>query len=360
MAKIIYDDAGQAVGYQPGVIYDLGMIIDGQRIPFYVGETSNPTQRFKDHVRAGENATTDSTLVYQTIKKLNEDSINWTMATLANFGSEGPTDLEDEWIMKHLYDGRKLSNMKKGNANWLAEREAVAGDMKRRGVSSYRKYRAIITQEDADRKHAEWKAQEEERQRQEEERKLREHELAQRLKEQEAENERKGLEEWKIILENDNRLKKQEELRKRIAEETAAKQAEIIRQREEKNKRIEETIAKAAAKWEADRPAREAKIRADTERLKEIDRAKEQKRQEEYEQECIRRQERDRQKQELIQRANITFANWPNLEDRIELQKREEALVEKLVAVGRTDKQIIHAVEVQRNILEISHPGRAR
>jgi hypothetical protein len=330
MAKIIYDSAGRAVGYQPGVIYDLGMIIDGQRIPFYVGETSNPTQRFKDHVRQGENATDDSTLVYQTIKKLNEDSIKWTMATLAKFGSEGPTDLEDEWIMKHLYDGRKLSNMKKGNANWLAEREAVAGDMKRRGVSSYRKYKEVLSAEEkqaeATRKHAEWMAQEQERLRREEEIKL-----------------------------QTQRFKEQEELRKRIAEEIAAKQAEIIRQRQEESKRKAEAKAAAAAKWEADRPAREARIKAEAERLQQ----EEQRRQEQAE--ANRRERRrieDQAKSELIERANENYGDWPDLEDRLRHQRSEDADIKVMLDAGYTKDQITHYVKKDRNMHW--HPGRAR
>lgn len=217
MAKIIYDIHGNATGYEPGVIYDLGFIVDGKRTPFYVGETSNPEQRLKDHKRAGKNATNESTLVYQTINAFNKAGIEWTMEILAEFGSEGPTDLEDEWIMHHLYKGYKLCNMKKGNANWLSERENVASDMRRRGISSFRKYREVLSAEakqaEADRKHARWMKEEAEAQA---------HNKIVQLKAEKA---------------------------KRALEEAERAQAEVIRQKEIARQRKEAAKAAADAKW---------------------------------------------------------------------------------------------------------------
>jgi len=157
MAKII-SDIGEDIKYAPGVIYDLGAIDNGTRIPFYVGETSNAEQRLTEHRRAGRRigADPDSTIVYQTINGLDNAGIEWTMEILARYGTEGPTDLEDEWIMNHLVAGIKLANMKKGNANWMTERQTAAADMRSRNITSYRQYRKVITQEDLDKKHAEW------------------------------------------------------------------------------------------------------------------------------------------------------------------------------------------------------------
>ena len=66
------------------------------------------------------------------------------MDTVAEYGSEGPEAPEDETIMGRLYDGYTLTNEQKGNANWLMERQAVAADMRERGIRSYHEYRKII------------------------------------------------------------------------------------------------------------------------------------------------------------------------------------------------------------------------
>ena len=158
MAKIIYDSAGNFSHYEPGVIYHLVVDINGTDTPFYVGETHNPEQRLRDHILAGKNADETSTLVYRTIHDFDQANIPWTMKIVAEYGQEGPTDLEDEWIMSHLVDGHALTNMKKGNAQWLEERQQAAGDMRIRGIRSYRRYREILTQEEANRRHAEWLA----------------------------------------------------------------------------------------------------------------------------------------------------------------------------------------------------------
>ena len=292
------------IHYEPGIIYDLGIMVNGTRIPFYVGETSNAEQRLKEHQRAGKNADDDSTLVYQTINAFDQAGIEWTMKELDKYGEEGPTDLEDEWIMRHLYDGYKLTNMKKGNKNWMAEREAAAGDMRNRKIRSYKKYKEILTQEDADRKHAKWLAEEEERK-------------------------------WKR-KQLDN-----EEERKRVAELVAQQQAEKIRQREIEKVKEAERIARAQAAWEADRPAREARIKAETERLQ----AEELRKQQQAEE---RRQAynalQNQEYAEFLERANKNYADWP--EDVREYHQRtEDAEVKLMISQGLTDDQITKYLE---------------
>jgi len=223
MAKII-SGIGEDIKYAPGVIYDLGAIDNGTRIPFYVGETSNAEQRLTEHQRAGRAADQHSTVVYQTIKELDNAGIEWTMEVLAEYGSEGPTDLEDEWIMNHLVAGIKLANMKKGNANWMTERQTAASDMRSRNITSYRQYRKVITQEDLDKKHAEW---------------LREQEL--------------------VDLREQNR--------KRMMAEVAAEQAKKMDEWRAKQEAKEQKRLEAEARWIADAPYREARLREETEQL---------------------------------------------------------------------------------------------
>lgn len=228
MAKIIRHN-GEFSHYEPGIIYDIG-VIDPQtdtRIPFYVGETCDPDGRLLAHKRAGKNADDSSTLVYQYIKLLDENNLKWTMETLAKFEQEGPTDLEDEWIMRHLYDGCKLKNMKKGNANWMAEREACATDMRVRGINSFRKYKEVLSveqqQAEADRKHAEW------------------------MREQ---------------TERDKAQAKAAAAREIIEAQMAEQRAEQIEKNRLQDERTAKIKAEAAARWEADRPAREARMKA--------------------------------------------------------------------------------------------------
>lgn len=234
MAKIIRHN-GEFAHYEPGIIYDIG-VIDPQtntRIPFYVGETCDPEGRLLAHKRAGKNADDSSTLVYQYIKLLDENNLKWTMETLATFEQEGPTDLEDEWIMRHLYDGCKLKNMKKGNANWMAEREACATDMRVRKISSYRKYKEVLSHEqqqaEADRKHAEWMRKEAEQ------------------------------------TERDKAQARAALVRKELEEQMARDREAALAKQSVHEERVERIKAEAAARWEADRPAREARLKAEAE-----------------------------------------------------------------------------------------------
>jgi len=328
MAKIIYNTNGEFSHYHPGVIYDIGYIdqTTNTRIPFYVGETSNFEQRLKDHQRAGKNADATSTLVYQTIKEFNEADITWTMEPIVEFGQEGPTDLEDEWIMRYLYDGHKLTNMKKGNANWMVEREVAAKDMRKRGISSYRKYRQIITQEDADRKHAEWQRKELEKKRLQEEA-----EMLVRSKERNNQ----------LIFE------RQQKERREILEATQRKQEEKIRQQKLLEEKKQKAIAEAAAKWEADRPAREARIKADTERLQDEELRRREEIQRYQEQQRLKEQQAN---QAFIDRYNKNYSQWPNPIDRAYHQRMEDAQVRLRRASLWTEEEIIQELEIDRRM----------
>ena len=357
MAKIIRNTNGEFAHYHSGVIYDIGYIdiTTNTRIPFYVGETSNFEQRLKDHQRAGKNANETSTLVYQTIKEFNEAGIAWTMEPVAEFGEEGPTDLEDEWIMRHLYNGHKLTNMKKGNANWMAEREVAAADMRSRKINSYRKYREVISKEEqeakAAAKHAKWMAEEEERK-----------ELERIRIENERERERLAKQRSLQQLKEQQRLeqlKEQQRLnREKILEESAKAQAEKIRQQEILKERMEKAEAERAAKWEADRPAREARIKAENERLEEKQRL------EEYAEE-LRRQERDKREIERRHQENIFkellykqmpcateyYKNCDDEDELYDLTTAENAVIRKMMYCGNTPEQIKHEIELERKMI---------
>ena len=139
--------------YNPGIIYALGFTEAGLWFPFYVGRTERPEQRFKEHQYAAKSANDASTHVYQFInKELMPLGIEFEMRELETYGEEGPTDLEDEHIVRLLVDGQSLKNMKKGDANWLAERQNAAKDMKQRGMTSYRKYKERLSYEEQQRK----------------------------------------------------------------------------------------------------------------------------------------------------------------------------------------------------------------
>jgi len=139
--------------YNPGIIYALGFTEAELWFPFYVGRTERPEQRFKEHQYSAKSADDSSTHVYQFIKKeLMPLGIEFEMRELETYGEEGPTDLEDEHIVKLLVDGQSLKNMKKGDANWLAERQNAAKDMQQRGMTSYRKYKQCLSYEEQQRK----------------------------------------------------------------------------------------------------------------------------------------------------------------------------------------------------------------
>lgn len=143
--------------YEPGIIYELQVCVDDAWYAFYVGETTDPDRRLSEHQWAAKNATESSTLVYRTIHQQFEPAgCAWRMQPVHHYGAEGPEDAEDEHIMMLLRQGVTLTNEKKGNAVWMTQRIAEAQDMVQRKITSYRKYREVITQEQATAKHAEW------------------------------------------------------------------------------------------------------------------------------------------------------------------------------------------------------------
>lgn len=142
MAVKIYDDNDQVVGYEPGVIYVL--IRDRTSEPFYVGETTNMARRLAEHRLGGQNATCTSELKYQFIHALEQAGETWSMVQAFEYGSEGPEELEDELVINLLMRGHTLTNERRGNANWLAERMAIADHMRELDITSYREYRDHI------------------------------------------------------------------------------------------------------------------------------------------------------------------------------------------------------------------------
>jgi len=143
MAIKIYNQAGEVTGYEPGIIYEL--VYAGQ--PFYVGETTDPARRLAEHQAAGRNPEANPETKYQFIAALNSQGLEWTMREVSAYGSEGPEESEDERIMELLVSGVTLTNERKGNANWMTERQTIAQDMRDRGITSYRKYQQVIERE---------------------------------------------------------------------------------------------------------------------------------------------------------------------------------------------------------------------
>jgi hypothetical protein len=119
-------------------------------IPFYVGETTDPERRFAEHQYGARTADSTSEAKYQFIANaLTPHSISWTLVPVIEYGAEGPEALEDEHMMAILVDGYPLTNEKKGNANWMTERLAVAEDMRERGIRSFKEYKTILAEEEA-------------------------------------------------------------------------------------------------------------------------------------------------------------------------------------------------------------------
>lgn len=145
--------------FEPGVIYELQVCVDNTWCAFYVGETTNPDRRLAEHQWAARNATEASTLVYRTIKHQFEPAgLEWRMLTVHAYGSEGPEDAEDEHIMMLLRQNQVLTNEKKGNATWMADRVREAQDMRARGITSYKQYKQVLTQQALNERHQEWLA----------------------------------------------------------------------------------------------------------------------------------------------------------------------------------------------------------
>lgn len=143
--------------YLPGVIYELEVEVDSVWTPFYVGETTNPDRRLQQHRSAAAAATELSTCVYRTIGLIFEpQGLTWRLQPVAEYGSAGPEAEENEQIMLRLRQQHVLTNEKKGNANWLAERQAEAGHMTQLGMTNYAEYRQRVSQQQLNRRHQQW------------------------------------------------------------------------------------------------------------------------------------------------------------------------------------------------------------
>ena len=149
--------------FMSGVIYRLFYEQYGEVVPFYIGESTNPAVRKSQHQRATTNE--EERLVYAATAALNERNIEWNLEVIDTYGEEGPEDKEDRHLMDALRAGYAMTNMKKGNANWMAQRVAEAEDMNQRGYTCPKQYRADKKVWDAEEvaktaaaKHAEWVA----------------------------------------------------------------------------------------------------------------------------------------------------------------------------------------------------------
>ena len=219
--------------YQPGVIYELRCKIDDAWHPFYVGETISITQRIGQHRVSAKYADEESTLVYRFIHDyLDANNIEWDLFEVGQYFEEGPEALEDEHIMILLVEGVALKNSKKGNANWMTERMAVADDMRKRSITSYSLYKQVLTYEEQQRKVDEANA-------------IR---VAEELARQQT-------------------LTKQEQIRQQHIEQMK-ELAELARIKLEKDNaaRLAKEELKRVA-WEADAPARELRLKIEAERL---------------------------------------------------------------------------------------------
>lgn len=124
--------------YKPGVIYRLCFEMDGDWIPFYVGESHKPDQRYGQHRDGGEGV--DERNVYQAIRQMNADGTEWKMHIVDNYDEYGPSALEDEWVLQTLAEGYTLTNMKRGNARWMEQKLAEVAEMKSLNLTA-RQYR---------------------------------------------------------------------------------------------------------------------------------------------------------------------------------------------------------------------------
>jgi hypothetical protein len=127
-----------------GIIYELRCCINGEWYPFYVGRTNDQRRRLNEHITSTRVGTT---LVYQFIREqLEPVGVAWDLFPVETY-SDDYVDQEDEHIMTLLCQGVRLKNMKKGDATWMTRRIREAEDMVQRGISSYRKYREIVSLE---------------------------------------------------------------------------------------------------------------------------------------------------------------------------------------------------------------------
>lgn len=228
--------------YQPGIIYELRCKIEDAWHPFYVGETISISQRIGQHRVSAKYADEESTLVYRFIHDyLDANNIEWDLFEVGQYDEQGPEALEDEHIMKLLVEGVSLKNSKKGNANWMTERMAVADDMRKREITSYSLYKQVLTYEEQQR----------------------------RVDEANAIRVAEELEQQRVLT-------KQEQIRQQHIEQMK-ELAELARIKLEKDNaaRLAKEELKRVA-WLADAPARELRLKIEAERLQAEDLVREQ------------------------------------------------------------------------------------
>ena len=261
MAKKIKDQFGRDTGqWEPGIIYELGYYNSNHWVPFYVGENYKKQQRLGQHKSLVKNNDT-SLHVYDYIRNdIESNNIEWTMEVVAEYGNEGPTDQEDEQIMRRLVEGYGLRNKKKGNANWKEkfeeewnEKLRVAEDMRQRGFTSYKKYREQLAYEQRERQIAEANAQ---------------RRLNEQLEQQRQETHQAYLAAMSAVELKMHQRKLELEGKRQAIIDEAQKRAlasKIEREKQDRINRIKQQ--QQAARAQADAQARAERIQAETQRL---------------------------------------------------------------------------------------------
>ena len=277
--------------YIPGYIYELRCKIGDDWHPFYVGETINKATRLSQHQTSAKYADETSTLVYRFIHDyLNASDIEWDLFEVDQYGEDGPEALEDEHIMRLLVDNVALKNTKKGNANWMDERMRVADDMRQRKITSYKRYKEVLTYEEQERKINEANA-------------LR---VANELYRQEQQT-------------------KQEQIRQQHIEQMKALAEQARIKLEQVNQAPLARVEQQRLAWEADAPARALRLQQQTIELerREQERAQRQAEKQAQEQAALVEQQAKKQAQ---REAGIARA-MPNIlahEEKMKLVKQQE------------------------------------
>lgn len=199
-------------------IYALYFGDDAVRAYFYVGHTTDPERRLKEHKRSAVNGTEDK---YQYIRQeLDPHNIKWDMEVIKTIpDGEYPPDYERYYVIKYTLEGHPLQNMKHGDLSKRKELEEQLADTSIRSVESVR----------ADRLRREKLAQEEQ----------------ERKAFEKSEKLRKKIEEEKRQAEREEMIRATLDFRRKKALEI---QEEIMRKSEERKKQREIEEAEQAEK----------------------------------------------------------------------------------------------------------------
>jgi hypothetical protein len=242
-------------------IYALYYDYADERHYFYVGRTNDPKRRLSEH-RANANNCKHTEDVYEFIRKERQpNGIDlWDMELLWTQPNGRSQDCEDFWVVLLIRAGNKLKNMKRGDLHRLVLETVARKQGEFQDVDEFVEFRDRVDRET--RQQLEY---------------ARSRKLQESVLEETTPNPRINVSELLAAIQE-----QQEDLmRRREADQLEREQKQRLRE----------------ARFEAERPAREARIKAETERLMREEQERQWKEfyntQEEYEQECVRRQQRD-------------------------------------------------------------------